>query len=220
MKFEPLELLDPAALWTLPEARYWALVAALEDGPPGADPDPHPAAFGRAGLLIMTPWCGWCWPGAAGDLARLTWGQVAGAVRAPGGFTTHPRRGLDYPIAAAGPARRALIELADVVHRQDPQRNRAPRPLAPETRLAPAGLTGTRAVTGLLSRTLNAAARACALQPAPTLNQFLAASRWLLTRIHPLWVCHALLDSLPANAPPPDAAPVSLAHLGRGMGPR
>lgn len=37
-----------------------------------------------------------------------------------------------------------------------------------------------------------------------TLGQFRAAGRWLLMRVYPLDVLHALLCLLPASAPPPE----------------
>ncbi|TAK14594.1 MAG: hypothetical protein EPO32_01530 [Anaerolineae bacterium] len=208
MDLNPNDYISPRALATVPELHYQALLdgllADLAPGP-GAPPASRADAFARFGLLAQSTLGGLCGPHGPALIRELSWGQVAPALARPPGealWLTRRHGRLYYPLYLAPPVGFALALLVEKAMAGRPTRHRALGSLATDERLAPPDCSA-RQLVGLQQSYLARLAVRCGLPYRPTLAEFRACGRWLLTRVYPLDVLHALLGLLPASAPLP-----------------
>lgn len=207
-------LLNPAALGNLPEMHYWTLLQAIQDDLKSnamGNATPHEHAFARFCLLAQSVLGSACWPGAERWLSQMTYADVAQVVcsdQTEQAFLIEIRKGLAFPILIEDSVVFALLQLIREMMIQSPLRNQGLRPISGDMPLAPAGNKDRSArwqldyQIRLIKGYLNDAVEATGLNYYPTLAEFQASSRWLLTRIYPLDVIYALLGAVDATALP------------------
>ncbi|KAA3646394.1 MAG: hypothetical protein DWQ07_09255 [Chloroflexi bacterium] len=199
----PGDHINPRALVRLPEPGYNALLTGLLahlDPPPGSGNRSWIEAFSLFALLGQSILGGFCTRKLQLTLHRLTWKEVRHVVDAPIDEPTWigvPKGQFVFPIYIAAPVRFALLLLIQTVMTQEPRRNGALRPISPRQSLAPPRQPLARRQQAYL----NSCAREINLGYMPTLKDFRASGRWLMTRIYPLDVLHALLGLVPTTAP-------------------
>ncbi len=162
-------------------------------------------------LLAQSVLGGITWPGAERWLCRLTYGDVQQIVKSTligQSFMIEVRKGIQYPIYIHESVTLALLTLITQVMAQNPLRNRGLRPIPADTPLAPIGKPARSArlqmkyQLRLIDDYLSHAADTAGLKHRPTLFEFQATTRWLLTRIYPLDAIYALLGAVDVTAPP------------------
>ncbi len=191
------KLINPEALFILPEAHYYAILELVANR---AEPAEHDLfgidlAWARFAILAMSAWGGVAWPGAERYLRKLTLGDVLHNLDMPRGRAAfyESRKGADYPIFISIEVEQALWALVAAHMRARPLANNHLRPLPEETLLAPADRVN-------LEEYLAALGRAVGMICPPTVAEFQAATRYLLKDTYALDVIYGLLGAMDTAA--------------------
>lgn len=197
------KLLDPKSMDDLPEPLYdqilHAVVADLFNPQPSRL-SPHKLAFARFALLAQSILGGICWPRAEYYLAKFTYGEVKHNFEQHRFGEAHlieVRKQLPYPLFIHDYVLTGLSALVIERKRLTLVRNNGLSSL--EDR---ALLFSNQRPKAVIQRYLNEISSAAGLPLRPTLDQFQAASRWLLTRTYPFDIIYASLGAIDCTAPP------------------
>lgn len=202
----------------LSEAGYYRLVQVVIDDVtvqrPRAVCSPmsaHELAFARYAVLVTSVLGGFCWMQAPQEICQQTFERVQVLVDGGEGknYILTLRKGVMYPIFVAPIVRYAALLL--IVRRMavNPIRRTSLSRLEPQDILAP-NRPGSRSLKashhseyrlGVIEQYLSEVASLAGLARPPSLDDYLAIGRYLMTLIYDLDVLYATLGSIETGVP-------------------